>query len=60
MRRQEKKSEKPTKETEINNLLDKYFKALVIRVLTEQGKRVEEYSENFNKELENIKSNPQS
>ena len=30
------------------------FKALVIRMLTELGKRTDEHSENFNTELENI------
>lgn len=42
---------------EINNLLDKEFKATVIKMLTEFGKRLEEHSENFNKELETIKNN---
>ena len=36
-----------TNETEINNLPDKEFKALVIRMLTELGKGIDEYSENF-------------
>ena len=36
---------------EINNLLDKEFKATVMKMLTEFGKRLEEHSENFNKEL---------
>ena len=38
--------------TEISNLPDKEFKTLVM--LTELGKRLDEHSENFNKELENI------
>lgn len=42
---------------QMNNLPDKEFKALVIRMLTELGKRTDEYSENFNTELENIKKN---
>ena len=42
-------------ETAINFLPDKVFKALVIRVLTELGKRSNEHSEILNKELENIK-----
>ena len=33
--------EKTTNETEINNLPDKEFKALVIRLLTELGKRID-------------------
>ena len=42
---------------DIGNLPEKEFKALVIRMLTELGKRIDEHSENFNKELENIKNN---
>ena len=42
-------------ETEIKNLSDKEFKALVIKMLRELGNRIDEYSENYNKELENIK-----
>ena len=38
--------------TEISNLPDKEFKTLIM--LTELGKRLDEHSENFNKELENI------
>ena len=33
------------------------FKALVITMLTELGKRTDEHSDNFIKELENIKKN---
>ena len=33
----------------------KEFKALVIRLLIELWKIIDEYSENFNRELENIK-----
>lgn len=42
-----------TNETEINNLPDKELKALVIRMLTELGKRIDKQLE-FLKELENI------
>ena len=42
-------------ETEINNLPDREFKALVIRMSTELGGKVDEHGENFNKELESIK-----
>ena len=38
-----------------SNLPDKEYK--VLRMLTELGKRIDEHSENFNKELENIKTN---
>ena len=34
------------------NLLDKEFKELAIKILTELWKRRDEHSENFNKELE--------
>ena len=45
---------------ERNNLPNKEFKEIVIKMLTEIGKRIEKHSENFNKELENIKKNNQS
>ena len=45
---------KTSNKTEINNLADKEFKAIAIRMLTEQGKRIDEHGENFNKELEYI------
>ena len=57
MKEQEKTPEKTTNETEINNLPDKEFKALVIRMLTALGKRKDKHCEYFNKELENIKKN---
>lgn len=37
-----KKPRKPTNETEVNYLPDKEFKALVIRMLPELGKRIDE------------------
>ena len=49
---QEKPPEKTTNETKIYNLPDKEFKALVIRMLTELGKRIDGHRENFNKEQE--------
>ena len=58
MKEQEKILGKATNEAEINNLPDKGFEALIIRLLTELGKRIQENSENFNKELENIFKNP--
>ena len=39
---------------QINNLPDQEFKALVIRMLNELEKIIDEHSKNFNKELENI------
>ena len=40
---------------QINNLQEKKFKDLVIGMLTDIGKRIDEHSDNFNKELQNIK-----
>lgn len=40
-------------ETEINNLSDTEFKSLVIRMLTEFGKMIDEHNI-FNNEVENI------
>ena len=51
----EKSWKKTTNETEINNLLDKEPKTLVIRILTKLGKRIDEHSEDFNEKLENLK-----
>ena len=42
---------------EISSLPNKEFKAMVIKMFTEPGERIEEHSGNFNKELENIKKN---
>ena len=55
MKEQEKTPEKTTTETE--NLPDKEFKALAVRMLTKLRKRIDEHSGNFNKELENVKKN---
>ena len=57
MKKQEKTPEKATNETEINDLLNKEFKALVIDRLTELGKRIDEHNENFNREQQNVKRN---
>ena len=37
----------------INNILDKEFRVMVIKMLTELRRRMDEHSENFNKEIEN-------
>lgn len=42
---------------EISNLLDKKFKVLVIKMITDLRRRVEGHSENFNKKSENITKN---
>ena len=46
-----KKPKKTTNLTEINNLPDKYFKALVIRTLTKLGERIDEGNNNFSEEV---------
>ena len=57
MKEQGKNLEKTPNEAEINNSPDKELKAIVVRMLTELGKRINEFSENFNKQVENIKKN---
>lgn len=42
----------------ISNLPDKEFKIRLIKILLELGIRMDELSENFNKESENIKHSP--
>ena len=54
LKEQEKNPEKINNETEINNLPNKQFKTLVIKMLTELRKRIDVNSEHFNKELENM------
>ena len=51
LKEQEKTPEKVKDEAEINTLQDKEFKTLVIKMLTELGKRIDVNSEHFNKEL---------
>lgn len=43
---------KTAHQTEINNLSDPEFKSLVIRMLTEFGKTIDEHNEIFNNEVE--------
>ena len=57
IREQDKSSKKELNETEINSLPDKEYKIIVIKMFTGLGRRIDEHSENFNKELENIKKN---
>ena len=49
------KEQDKTSEMEIRNLPDKEFKVIFIKMLTELGRRMDEHSENFNKDIENIK-----
>lgn len=39
----------------MSNVPDKEFKVMVTKTLTELGRRKEEHSKNFNKEIENIR-----
>lgn len=39
----------------MNNLLDKEFKVMVTKILTRLEKKVDELSDNFNKEMENMR-----
>ena len=39
-------------------LPEKEFKIVVIKILTKLGRKMSKYSENFNKEFENIKKVP--
>ena len=55
MKEKRKILKKINNETEISNLVEKEFKTLVIKVLTELGKRIDINNEDFNKEVENIK-----
>ena len=40
---------------ELSNLPDKELKVMVTKMLTELGRRMDEHSENFNKEKNNIR-----
>ena len=55
MKEQNKAPEKERNKVEMSNLKDAEFKTLVIRMLNELKGRVDELSENFNREVENIK-----
>ena len=54
VREQDKTPEKELNEKELNSLPDKEYKLKFIRMLTDLGRRMDELSDNFNKELENI------
>ena len=55
MKEQYKTSETNLNKMEVSNLPDKDFKVMVIKMLIELGRRIDEHSENFNKEMENIR-----
>ena len=49
-KKQDKTSDEKPNEVEISNLPDKEFKAMIIKILIELERRVDEYYENFSKE----------
>ena len=52
---QDKTPEEELREVEINSLSDKDFKVMIIKMLNELGKRIDEHSEKFKRE--NIEKN---
>ena len=57
MKKQDKVSGKNPNVIEKNNLPEKEFKVVVIKMLNELRKRIDEQKQNFNKELEDTKKN---
>ena len=55
MKEQDKTSGKELNKMETSNLPDKKSKVMVIKLLIGLGRRVDELSENFNKEIEKCK-----
>lgn len=52
---QHKTPEKELNQMEINNLSDKEFKVMIIKMLTKLRRNMDEHRENFNKRIETIK-----
>ena len=48
-REQDKTQEEELSETEIGKLPDKEFKVMIIKMIRELGRRMDEHSEKFNK-----------
>lgn len=55
MRKEDTTSEKELNKTEISSLPDKGFEVMILQLLTKVGRRVDEHSNSFHKELETIK-----
>ena len=53
MKEQDKAMARDLNETNISNMLDREFKAMIIRILTALEKRMEDMSENLNIEIRN-------
>ena len=54
---QDKITAKELNKTKINNMLERKFKVMVIKIYTVLAKRVDDLGETLNKEVENIKKN---
>lgn len=54
---QEKTTEKKLNGMEIHQIPDKELKVIVLKILTIPERKADELSENFNKDIENIKKN---
>ena len=55
MKEQDKTSEKAFNKMKINDLPDKEFKIMVIKMFTKFGRRMDKHSENFNKEIKHMR-----
>ena len=56
MKEQNKTPGEEISKVEISNQPNKDFKVMIMKMLTDLRRIMDEYSENFNKELENIES----
>ena len=54
---QDKTQEEELSELEIGNLPNKEFKVMILKMIKELRRRMDEHSEKFNKELEDIENN---
>ena len=57
MKEKDKTPEEELRKVEISNSPDKEFKVLIIKMLNNLGRKMDEHSDKFNKELENTKMN---
>ena len=60
MKEQDKTTARELNEMEINNMPDREFKVMVIKIFSGLEKRAEDLSETLNKEIENIKNKDES
>ena len=56
MKEKDKTPAEELSKLEISNLLDEEFKVMIIKMLIKLGRRMDEQSEKFKEELENIKN----